>query len=101
MRLTGTPFMRAEGSSSRCATSAADTRQRIDGIERPERAREPFAVQALAHDHPPAVQPVLPAAGLDGGGDGLAHLWAVGGDDGLKPEQAAVLGASAAASRRG
>ena len=31
-RRTGTPFIRAVGSSSRCATSAADTRQRVEGI---------------------------------------------------------------------
>ena len=36
MRLTGTPFMRAEGSASRCATSAADTRHRVDGTSGPK-----------------------------------------------------------------
>ncbi len=62
--------------------------------ERPEREREPPAVQALADDHHSAVKAVLPAAGLDGGRDRLARLRAVGGDDGFEPEQAAVLGAS-------
>ena len=65
--------------------------ERRDG--RPERAREPSAVEALADDHPPAVKAVLAPARLHGGGDRLAHLAAVGGDDGLEPEQAAVLGA--------
>ena len=43
--------------------------------------------------HPAAVQAVLAAAGLHGGGERLAVLRAVGGDDELEPEQAAVLGA--------
>ena len=68
--------------------------------ERSERAWEPAAVQPLADDHPAAVQAVLPAPGLDGGGDRLAHLAAVGGDDGLEPEQAAVLGALGGAHLR-
>ena len=35
IRRTGTPFIRAEGSASRCATSAADTRHRVDGTSGP------------------------------------------------------------------
>ena len=70
------------------------------GDERPERrqqrtegVREAPAVEVLAHVHPAAVQPVLAAAGLHGGGERLACLCVVGGHDDLKPEQAAVLGA--------
>ena len=99
-RRTGTPFIRAVGSSSRCATSAADTRRAERWDQRSERAREPAAVQPLADDHPAAVKAVLPAPGLDGGGDRLARLAAVGGDDGLEPEQAAVLGALGGAHLR-
>ncbi len=61
--------------------------------DRPERAREPSAVEPLPDDHPAAVKAVLAAARLHGGGDRLADVGAVGGDDGLEPEQAAVLGA--------
>ena len=54
---------------------------------------EAAAVEVVADGHPAAVQAVLAAAGLHGGGELLAGLARVGGDDGLEPEQAAVLGA--------
>ena len=63
------------------------------GDQRPERAREPAAVEPLADDHPAAVKAVLAAARLHGGGDRLAHLAVLGRDHRLEPEQAAVLGA--------
>ena len=62
------------------------------GEQRPERVWEAVAVQALADDHDSAVKVVLAAAGLHSGGDRLARPRAVGGDYGLDPEQAAVLG---------
>ena len=85
-------------SARRAARAGARPRRptpamRNDGIERAERAREAAAVEALADDHPAAVKAVLAAARLDRGGDRLARLAGVGGDDGLEPEQAAVLGA--------
>ena len=63
------------------------------GDQRSERPWEAAAVQTLADGHPAAVEAVLPASGLDGGGDRLARLGSVGGDDGLEPEEASVLGA--------
>ena len=68
--------------------------QRARGGEQRRRGGgEAAAVEVLADEHPAAVQAVLAAAGLDGGGELAAGLAVVGGDDELEPEQAAVLGA--------
>ena len=92
-RRTGTPFIRAEGSASRCATSATDARA-TGRRERAGRARA-----GTAGGRGPGGRSIhrrcrrfSPRRDWTAAATVLHTSRGVGGDDGLEPEQAAVLG---------
>ena len=72
---------------------AAAAEDSAAAAELPEAAERVVLAEPLGQAEGAAVEAVLAAAGLHGGGDRLAGLGRVGGDYRLEPEQAAVLGA--------